>query len=202
MAQILDSRAVSAIIKSRVTTVTKDNVGRTGVFTIIGKGNVQGVKNKKGEPVASYGDADVQFEKKIFNCNANSGVAMKNPRIHAILIAGLKAEKAKANVTFTLNEKEGAKSYSAHELFDAYLNKIQLSFNIPLPSPIADKLGHRDEISARVQLITTERGELLTLDPKSIKVLEPEVFGTVEFKMPDIDLEEVDADDILTATEA
>lgn len=193
--QTLNSKAVSSIMKARIN-VTADRAGRSGVFTIQGNGNVIGVKNKAGEPVASYSDSDTQFEKKVFNCKANSAVAMANPRNHKILLAALKAEKAGTNVDYTLNEKEGAKSYSAHELFNAYLNKVQFSFNIPLPSAIADQIGDRDEISAKVQLIKTDNGEILTLDPKTIKVLEPEVFGTTEFKMPDLDAEDIDADDV------
>jgi hypothetical protein len=198
--QTITGKAVASIMNSRIL-VPSSMVGRSIVLTVQGNGNVLDVRNKKGEEVESYlGGGDV-FQKKVFNCKANSEVAMRNPRNKAILMSGIKAERSAAGtITFTLNDKEGAKEYSAHDLYNAYLNKVQFSFNIPLPSPIADTIGDRDEISAKVQLIKTDAGELLTLDPKSIKVLDPEVLGTTKFSLPDFE-EEDDYDPIAAITD-
>lgn len=173
MAQTIDRKALANIMNGR-TLVPASKVGRTVTLTVQGNGNIVDVKNKEGQEVESYIGGGAIFQKKIFNCKANSEVAMQAAPNRELLKSALAEDKA-------------GNADKAAELFGQYLNKVQLSFNIPLPSPIADKIGDRDEISAKVTMITTDNGSILTLDPKSIKVLEPEVLGNTKFSLPDED---------------
>jgi hypothetical protein len=178
--QILNGKGVAAIMNSRLL-ITSAVIGRTVLLAIQGNGNTVEVKNKDGENVASYaGDGSI-FEKKIFNGKANSEVAMRNPLNKQLLKDAIAAEKA--------GDADGAA-----EIYNKYLNKVQLSFNVPLPSALADRLGDRDDIAAKVMEIKTENGTLLTIDPKTIKVMEPTVLSTTKFTLEVGDDEDEDLD--------
>ena len=160
--RLLDSKAVAAIMTKRQP-VPASAVGKKVVLTVQGDGNVIDVVDKAGQPVLSTikGQEGVILQKKIFNCKANSQLAMTNARTRGYMIAGLAAEQ-KGNAT------------AAHEEFNAYLNGCQLSFGIILPSATADALSNGVDIAAKVQLVTTDNGSLLTIDPSTISVQAPE----------------------------
>lgn len=187
MANLLNGKGVAAIMNSRLL-ITTASIGRTVLLAIQGNGNTLEVKDKNGDNVASYDGSGEIFEKKIFNCKANSEIAMRNPINKQTLRDAVASEKA-GNV-----EK-------AAELYNTYLNKVQLSFNIPLPSKLADRLGDRDDIAAKVQEIKTEKGSLLTIDPKTIKVMEPTVLATTKFSLDMDDEDEEDVDDVIKTDE-
>lgn len=170
MAQnLLNKDAIVRIMNKRAL-ITKALVGRKVLLTIQGNGTVVDVLTKDGDPVMSITDPDVVLQKKIFNVRANSEVAMSNSRNKQILKDAIAAEKA-------------GDEQAAHELYNDFLNKSQVSFGVILPSAIADKLGNGVDIAAKVELISTENGELLTIDPSTISVKEPEVLGATAFSL-------------------
>lgn len=165
--------SVSAIMKKR-STIPAEAENKRVRFLIQGNGNVIDVLDKEGNPVTSTieGYEGTVLQKKIFNLRANSGVAMSNSRTRQYLLDGIKAEKA--------GDKE-----KAHELLNQYLNSAQMSFGVLLPSAVADKLTSGMEIAAQVVKVTTENGSLLTIDPSTISIVEPEVYGATTFNMED-----------------
>lgn len=165
--------SVQAIMRKRIL-VPSTFEGKTVVFTVQGDGNVIDVKDKAGELVFSTiaGYEGIVLQKKIFNLRANSQVGMTNPRTVDYLRTGIAAEKA-GNID------------AAHEAFNEYLNACQMNVGILLPNAKAEKLSDGMEISAKVQLVTTDNGSLLTIDPSTISVVAPERLGTTTFNIDD-----------------
>jgi len=167
--RVITSQSVKSIMQKRML-VLAGQVGKRILLTIQGNGNVVDVKNKAGEPVPSIAGDGTLLQKIIFNTKANSEVGMKNARTKQLFIDGLAAEKA-------------GETDKASELFSQYLNATQFSFAILLPSAVADKLSQNVEISGKVEMITTDNGSLLTLDPSSIAVQRAEELGSTTFNM-------------------
>jgi hypothetical protein len=150
---------------NRLGLVDDSMVGKKYMFTVRGNGTVIDVKNKAGEYVQSVVEPGTVFQTRIFNLDAKSAIALKNPANHALAATGLAAERA-------------GNYAEAHEKYQDFLNAVRLSFNIPTTSRIVDRLGDQVDIEARVIKITTENGSLLTIDPTTIRVIEPEVLPT------------------------
>jgi hypothetical protein len=162
-------QSVKSIMNKR-TLIPQEAVGKRVKLAIQGNGNTIDVKDKEGKMVASIVDPSLVLQKTIFNTKANSGLAVSNERNRQILKDAVAAEKAKDF------EK-------AHDLYNQYLNATQLSFGILLPSSIIAKLASGVEIAATVEQVTTDNGSLLTIDPSTISIVEPEVYGKTTFDM-------------------
>ncbi len=175
----MNKQAAINIMNKRVL-VSETLVGRTMQLSLQGDGNTVDVKNKAGVLVLSITEPEgTVFRKRIYNCKANSEIAMRNERNRQLWKEAIAAEKA-------------GKADEAHDKFSAFLNAVQFSFNIPLPSSIVGKLSDKTDISGKVQKIDTDKGSLLTLDPSTVKALEPVIAGTTSFAGYD-DIEEEDA---------
>lgn len=161
----LNGTSVNAIMRKR-STLSVAMVGKKVVFTIQGNGNVIDVVDKKGEPVLSTiaGQEGIILQKKIFNLKTTSQLALSNDRTRGYLKEGIAAEKA-------------GDIDAANEAYNAFLNSTQVSFGVLLPSAIADKLANGVDIAATVIRVDTENGSLLTIDPSTIMVKEPEVLA-------------------------
>jgi len=167
-ARLINMASVKAIMQQRIAVPETVIGGKKILFTIQGNGTQLDVQDKEGNYVSSAADPEVILQKKIFNVRANSVLAMGLKINRDLLAAGVAAEKAGDLET-------------AHENFSKYLNAVQISFNILLPNKLEPKLSDGVEISARVQKITTDNGSLLTLDPATITVVEPEYLGKTTF---------------------
>lgn len=170
----MTSTSVKSIMQKRQT-IPAEAVGKRVKFLIQGDGNVIDVLDKEGNVVQSVVEPGTVLQKKIFNLRANSALAMQNERTRAHILEAIKLEKAGGEENL---EKAGEK-------FNDYLNSTQMSFGVLLPSPLIAKLHAGVEIAATVEKVTTENGSLLTIDPSTISVVEPESFGTVEFNLED-----------------
>jgi hypothetical protein len=159
-------------IMNRRALVRTVQVGKKVILMVQGNGNVIDVKTKEGEAVGSIVDG-TPLQKQIFNTKANSELAMKNPRNMQLLRDAIKAEKA-------------GEHDKADELFSQYLNAVQFSFSVLLPSPIASKLGANVEIAGQVQMVTTDNGSLITLDQSTISLQAPEELGKTTFSLDDV----------------
>lgn len=164
----LDSKQVFTIMNRRMA-VPADKVGKNVRLTIRGNGNTIDVKNKAGELIQSVVEAGTLFQKVIFNLDANSGIAMKSLLNKDLSTAAIKAERA--------GDKE-----TASKLFSDFLNAVQMSFSVPTTAKaLLAQLGDRVEIIAKVVMVTTENGSLLTIDPNTIRVAQPEELAPTVF---------------------
>jgi len=143
--------------------------GKKVRFTITTAGTAVLVKRKdNGEVVESIVEPGTPFEKVIFNVDANSSLAMANKLNWKFAQDGIAAEKA-------------GNYAAAHEAFNTFLNKMQVSFSVPSTNPVLSQLGRQVDIEGRVVKVTTPNGSLLTIDPASIRVLGPVELATSEF---------------------
>jgi hypothetical protein len=188
---VLDSKAVQNIIaKRRIIRLT--DAGEKLKFEIQGNGNIIAVLDKSGAPVLSNNGTGVPLMKTIYNIKANSHVAMLNPRNREILKAAHMAEQ------------EGDTD-AAHRAYNEYLNKIQVSFSVILnPGRTHTQFYNGQMVLGRVQLITTDNGQLLTLeDVVSVRI--EEAAKTPTFSLADLmDLDEKgpDAQTVFTPVES
>lgn len=168
----LDAKAVQNIIaKRRIIRMTDaDSILK---FEIQGNGNIIPVTDKSGAQVYSNTDSNLPLTKSIYNIKANSHVAMLNPRNREILKAAMTAE--------TAGDKD-----EAHDLFNQYLNKIQVSFSVILnPGRNTVQFYTGQQVQGRVQLVTTENGQLLTLE-SVVAVRIEEAAKTPTFSLTDL----------------
>lgn len=180
----MTSTSVKAIMQKR-STIPATAEGQRVKFLVQGNGNVIDVKDKEGKLVLSSipGYEGTVLQKKIFNLRANSAIAMQNERTRGYILNALKAEKAGGKITLDVDGKPV--EFTASDLFNDYLNSTQMSFGILLPSTIADKLASGVEIAATVVKVDTDNGSLLTIDPSTISIVEPEVYGATAFNLAD-----------------
>lgn len=171
--RLLTKQSVINIMQKRMTAPEElARLGKKVHLTIEGNGVVWDVKNGQGELVPSVIGDGTNFQKKIFNTRANSGIAMANPRNLELQRAGRKAELA-------------GNAEEAHKQYQAFLRAVQLDFSVPTTSGILDKLTNGTDISAKLVIVRTENGSLLTIDPSTISVLEPAELSTTTFSFED-----------------
>jgi len=172
-----------AAIMNRRGNVTEQQVGKGKIrFTIVGDGSpAQDVKTKEGTLVQSVVEPGTVAQKIIFNLNANSALAMKNPDVRQLSKEGY------------LAEKEGDMEL-AHEKYQAFLNATQISFNVFTTDRILKDLGDRVDIAAEVISVPGANGNVLTIDPKSIQVMRPDELAKTTFSFDFEDEEDQEAD--------
>lgn len=113
--RVIDSKAAIAIINKRSTLKVSD-AGQLMQFIVQGNGQFL----PKGHKYTANGtDRENQFDRTIYNLRANSAIAMAANK--SLFTDALKAESA-------------AETSKAHDLFNEYLNKIQISFSVIEPS--------------------------------------------------------------------
>jgi len=181
-------QSVKSIMNKR-TLVPTTMIGKRVRLTIQGDGNIIDVRNKAGELVANVVAGDgTNLQKKIYNCKAVSQIAMTSPLARTLLSNAVAAEKAGGAIVgkLTNDPAEVAVPHTVDEYATAYLNHVQLSFGILLPSAKIDQLANGVEIAAKVEKVTTENGSLLTLDPSTLSIVEPETLGEVAFNIDDL----------------
>lgn len=169
--RLLTRQSVINIMNQRMT-APESLVGKSVALTIEGNGAIFDVVTKGGELVASVAGDGTNFQKKIFNTKANSGIAMSNVRNAEFKAAGRKAELS-------------GQAEEADKQYQAFLRAVQLDFSVPTTNPIVDKLSNGVEISAKLLKITTDNGVLLTIDPATIRVLDPVVLAKTTFSFDD-----------------
>lgn len=191
--------SVRAIMQKR-NTIPAEAVGKRVKFLIQGDGNTVDVLDKTGQVVLSTipGQEGIVLQKKIYNLRSNSALAMQNARTRGYIMNGLKAEKLGADGKVAGELKGVQGEYTAHEWFNEYLNSTQMSFGVLLPSTMTEKLSTGVEIAATVIRVDTDNGSLLTIDPSTISIVEPEVYGATTFNLDDF-AEETKADANATA---
>jgi hypothetical protein len=163
------AKSMSSFLSRRKKVMPSD-VGRKVTFTVRGNSTQMDVTNKDGELVASASSPDEVLQKFIINTDAVSAIALSNERNKLILSEAVAAENA---------------GEDASELYQQFMNRIQVSFNVLNPA-LAAKLVHNTEFSAKVIMVTTENGSLYTVDPTTISIVAPGELATLSFNIDDI----------------
>ncbi len=146
--------ALAQTLMNKRRIITAANDGQQMVFSVVGSGTIIPMVDAAKQPVLN--DAGQPITKKIFNVNAASQVALNNPTFDQILFDAVTAEQA-------------GEADQANDLYREYLNKTQVSFSVPDYKGAFDGITDGDEIKAHVQLITTDKGQILTLDKPVVK---------------------------------
>jgi len=166
----LDAKATQKIIAKRRIFRAAD-AGTIFKFDIQGNGTTIPVLNKDKAQVNDA--AGLPLYKTIYNTNVNSHVAMLNPRNQAILREAMVAETA-GNMEL------------AHEKFNEYLNAVQVSFSVILNNGRTNPVFSKgDLVKGKVQLITTDNGQLLTVENVTAVRIE-EASSTMSFNLSDL----------------
>jgi hypothetical protein len=140
---------VQQLIASRAL-LRNSQIGETVRFHIVGNGTLIPVKTKDGAQVMSANDGSPLY-KTIYNVKANSQLAIQNDRNKEILKGAFETEQSGDDM-------------AAHAAYNDYLNKIQVSFSvINNPGRVGVQFYDKQLVEGEVELITTERGQLLTI---------------------------------------
>lgn len=168
----ITSTSLTAIIKSRLLLKTVQ-VGETVRFHIQGNGVTIPVKKADGSIVLANG-TNIPLTKTIYGAKVNSQVAMMNDRNRQMLKDAVEAENNDAD------------EFEVSQAFNAYLNKIQVSFSIlHNPGRAVVRFTDKQLVEAEVELITTDNGQLLTFT--NVRPVAVAKLGTTgEFTLEDL----------------
>lgn len=184
----LSVETVRNIISSRAM-VRQHQENQTVRFHIQGNGNIIPVKDKNGKQVMANGTDNIPLTKTIYGTKVNSYIAMVNPRNRQMLQDAVAAEQA------------GADEFEVNAAYNAYLNKLQVSFSV-INNPGRKQTVFTDKqlVEGEVKLITTDNGQLLTFEnvrPVAIEKLN----ATPSFSLEDLmglDAEGPKVEDVFT----
>lgn len=137
--RLIDTKGFMAILNKRKTLKTT-HVGAQVVLTVQGTGQFLPKGYKYPGP---SGITENQFDRTIYNLLANSQLSMLRPENAEILKNAIKAESA--------GDME-----AATELFNEYLNSIQVSFSVIEPSN--RKFNSGDQVTAVVAEVANSAG--------------------------------------------
>lgn len=136
----LDSKAFLAILNSRKT-VKPTHAGMQVLLAVQGNGQFL----PKGHKYSVGGEErENEFDRTIYNAKANSAMSMTRADLRTLLADAFKAESA-------------GDTDKASELFNAYLNGVQMSFSVIEPS--TRKFASGDAITAMIAVVETKAGE-------------------------------------------
>lgn len=145
-------------------------LNRKVIASIVGNGNVIDVTDKAGNLVQSADGSGI-LRKRIFNLNATSEVAMKNPANIALLqqIKALHTAGADGKPVVVAGQEQ-----VVHDLINEFLNKTQVTFSLLSGTSLFDSadLTNGSEISGKLIEVVTDKGSLLTIEPSTISVAE------------------------------
>lgn len=167
--RMLTFTALVAIMNKRVR-LTSAMLNRKVIASIVGNGNVIDVTDKAGNLVQSADGSGI-LRKRIFNLNATSEVAMKNPANIALLqqIKALHTAGADGKPVVVAGQEQ-----VVHDLINEFLNKTQVTFSLLSGTSLFDSadLTNGSEISGKLIEVVTDKGSLLTIEPSTISVAE------------------------------
>lgn len=162
--RLIDSKAAIAIINKRIT-VTPTDVGSALQFSIQGTGQFL----QMGHKYTVAGEArENKFDRTIYNVRASSALLMLANK--SLFTDAMKAEG------------EGD-SQKAHDLFNEYLNTVQLSFSVIMPSSRSFNSG--DDIKARVTSVVSLAG-VTSLQLDDVSYIAPKIKAATKFEVSDL----------------
>jgi hypothetical protein len=174
-ARIISQAIAMAILNSRMT-LTRAHVGQQVLLVIQGNGTFLSAAEQK----AQNPDMTEAFDKYIYNTKANSQEAMARPENRKLLTEAVKAESA-------------GDTTKASELYNQFLNAVQVSFNV-----IADrgrKFENGDAITAFVAEADTKSGHKAIVI-NDVRYKAPTAVEKVKFDISDLLAEEAPEDQL------
>lgn len=160
----IDSKSAIAIINKR-TTVTPADAGSDLKLTVQGSGQFLA----KGHKYQVAGeDRENMFDRTIYNLRASSALLMAFHK--PLFTAAMKAEGA-------------GEMDKAHDLFNEYLNAIQLSFSVIEPS--SRRFHNGDSVKATVQLVVSLAGNQ-SVQVDNVSYIAPVVKAATKFDVTDL----------------
>jgi hypothetical protein len=144
-----DKLRFESFMKSRKT-INDSHVGQLIQAKVVGNGNIVTVKGKDGKPV--MGSDGQPLQKRIYNLNLNSAIAMANTRTREKALA--------ANKAFAAGNKQ-----EASDIFSDILNDLQVSFDVWANS--SQNFMNGQIVQGVVEKVTTKKGSLLKLNSVS-----------------------------------
>lgn len=162
--RLLDSKTTIAILNKRIT-VTRNHIGSSLRLTIQGTGQFlpQGHKYTVGDEAREN-----KFDRTIYNLRASSADLMKSNK--PLFTEAMKAESA-GDVN------------KSHDLFNAYLNAVQLSFSVIEPS--SRTFSNGDDVKARIQLAVSLAGTE-SLQVEDVSYIAPVAVRATKFDITDL----------------
>lgn len=164
--RIIDAKAFMSILNSRVTLKT-DHAGQQVLLAVQGNGTFLPKGHKYS--VGTEGRENM-FDRTIYNVRANSQLSMLREENKQLLSDALKAESA-------------GDTEKAQELFNQYLNAVQISFSVIEPS--SRKFASGDACTAMVAVTDTkENGQQIVINDVRYKA--PTTVAKTTFDITDL----------------
>lgn len=160
----LDSAGAINIINKRIT-VTRAHIGSSLKLQIQGTGQFL---DKGHEYTIGTDKRTNMYDRTIYNLRASSAELMK---FHKPLF------------TEALAAEQAGELDKAHDLFNAYLNAIQLSFSVIEPSN--KKFSSGDDVKATVALVVSQAG-IESLQVEDVSYIAPTVVKATKFDVTDL----------------
>ena len=162
--RLIDSKSAIAILNRR-TTVTPAHVGSSIKLQIQGTGQFL----SKGHKYVVGGiESANAFDRTIYNLKASSSLLMAFNK--PLFTQAMKAESA-------------GDTQAAHDLFNEYLNSVQLSFSVIEPS--SRKFNSGDDVKAHVQMVVGKSGNQ-SLQVDNVSYIAPIAIAATKFDVTDL----------------
>lgn len=179
-ARIIDKVAMTQILNSRKT-ITKANVNEQVRAFIQGAGTFQSADEQRAADVkAGKPEAKQYFDKYIYNLKVNSQEAVSRRENKMLLMLAWSEESA--------GNKE-----LASEIYNRYLNAVQVSFNI-IARPGQRKLEDGDEVTCVIEEAVTKEGHI-ALVVNNVKYKAPVALAKITYGETDL-VEDFDATEL------
>lgn len=162
----IDATRAVGILNSR-TPVSMDHAGNQVSLFIQGKGTFQSAAQQEA---ATPGQKQY-FDKYIYNLKANSTEAMSRPEVKAIFAEAMKAETA-------------GDTEKADELFNEYLNGVQISFNVIANAGVR-RFEDGNQVTAIVGTASTKAGHTAVV-VSNVKYKAPLVIESRKFTIEEL----------------
>lgn len=167
---ITKDRAIS-IVNSRVS-LTQAHIGKQVILLVQGAGTFQtAAQQAELDKAAGKAPAKQYFDKYIHNLKANSSEAMTRKENRQLLADAVTAEMA-------------GDAEKASELYNQYLNAIQVSFNL-IAQPGRRKLESGDAVTAFIETSETKAGNRAIV-VNNVAYKAPEMVEKVKFDITDL----------------
>lgn len=161
---LIDSKTAISIINKRIT-VTRTDVGSSLRLKIQGTGQFL----DKGHKYTVGGEArENMFDRTIYNLRASSAMLMAANK--PLFTAAMKAESA-------------GDTQKAHDLFNEFLNAVQLSFSVIEPSN--RKFNSGDNVNADI-ILSVSKANVESLQVDSVSYIAPTVKAATKFEVTDL----------------
>lgn len=165
--QALDAERTIQIINSRIT-VKPTDVGSTLLFTIQGDPTFL----QQGHKYSVAGEErENQFDRYIYNVRASSALAMTSAEGKKLFTDAMKAES-------------DGDVQKAHELFNAYLNFVQLSFSV-ISNGRTQPMHRGDDVKARVIEAVSKAGNR-SIQLEDVFYVAPKTAAKATFSVTDL----------------